>query len=568
LLLAFARAKVNDSYLVFAGDGPLKPALEEEAARLGILERVRFLGFVNQSSLPAVYSAADLLILPSEHEPFAVVVNEAMLCGCAVAVSDRVGARFDLVRPGENGFVFRCGEIEELAGILREALADRPRLRQMGAAARERMRDWSPAQNIEAFLSAMEKAVSRKGARHDTPVARRGHSESKRAVKLLIYSHFFTPSIGGVEAIIESLAGGLSELRRPDGDKEFDILLVTQTSTENSQEDRRLGFQVVRRPGLLGLWRLVGQAQTVLVAGPAMLPMILALLRRKRLLVGHHGYQAVCPNGLLFHHPTQRPCVGHFRAGRYLECLRCNAFIENRRKSISLLLLTFPRRALCQIAALNLPVSRHVANRIDLPRCRVTPNGVADTYFSGGALRGLTPEGDAVSIAYIGRLVVEKGVHVLIEAAGILKGRRRRFHVDILGDGPERSRLQEMAGKLNLRGEVSFHGFRRGAELEDVMKNAQVTVIPSIWEDVAPLAALEHMMHGRMIVASDIGGLAELVGETALKFAPGDAEGLAERIEQVLQKPELIRELGKLARERALAEYALPRTIERYRELL
>jgi glycosyltransferase involved in cell wall biosynthesis len=167
LLCAFARAAVSDlptqagAYLVFAGDGPLKAALEEEARRLGVSERVRFLGFVNQTALPAVYSAADLLVLPSEYEPFAVVVNEAMLCGCAVAVSDRVGARYDLVHPGENGFVFRCGDIEELAAILREVLPDRARLQQMGAAARERMRKWSPAQNIEALVGAVARAVSR-----------------------------------------------------------------------------------------------------------------------------------------------------------------------------------------------------------------------------------------------------------------------------------------------------------------------------------------------------------------------------------------------------------------------
>ncbi len=386
-------------------------------------------------------------------------------------------------------------------------------------------------------------------------------------MKVLIYSHFFAPSIGGVETIIESLAHGLAELRAPSGNREFDVTLVTQTPAGHPQDSPQ-GFRVIRRPGLLSLWQLVGEAETVLVAGPAMLPMVLALVRRKRLLVGHHGYQAICPNGLLFHHPTQRPCVGHFHAGRYLECLHCNASSENWRKNLSLLLLTFPRRALCRMAALNLPVSRYVASRVELPRCRVAANGVADLYFPTDAFRGQIPERDVASIAYIGRLVIEKGVHVLIEAARILKSRGRRFHIDIIGDGPERSRLQEMASQLDVREEVSFRGFRRGADLEESLKNVCVTVIPSIWEDVAPLAALEHMMHGRLIMASDIGGLAELVGDTALKFAPGDAQGLAERIERVLQQPELIRSLGKLARERALAEYTLRRTIERYRELL
>jgi glycosyltransferase involved in cell wall biosynthesis len=162
VLRAFAQADVPNSYLIFAGEGPLRKSLEEEAQVLGVAHRVRFLGFVNQSRLPDVYQAADILVLPSEHEPFGVVVNEAMLCGRPVIVSDRVGAKYDLVREGETGFVYPCGDIEALAQILREVLPDRERLRKMGEAARKRMETWSPRENIEAFVQAVEKAVQRK----------------------------------------------------------------------------------------------------------------------------------------------------------------------------------------------------------------------------------------------------------------------------------------------------------------------------------------------------------------------------------------------------------------------
>jgi glycosyltransferase involved in cell wall biosynthesis len=148
-----------DAYLVYAGDGPLRPELEALARRLDVAERVRFLGFVNQSRLPGVYSASDLLVVPSEYEPFGVVVNEAMLCGCAVVVSDRVGAGADLVRTGENGFVVRCGDLEALAGVLREALRDRERLQRMGQVAKERMATWSPRENIEGQIRAIEQAL-------------------------------------------------------------------------------------------------------------------------------------------------------------------------------------------------------------------------------------------------------------------------------------------------------------------------------------------------------------------------------------------------------------------------
>src|SRR5208283_3098185 len=64
LLRAFGRAKVPNSLLVFAGEGPLRSELESEAAALQIAERVYFLGFVNQSQLPSVYTASDLMVLP------------------------------------------------------------------------------------------------------------------------------------------------------------------------------------------------------------------------------------------------------------------------------------------------------------------------------------------------------------------------------------------------------------------------------------------------------------------------------------------------------------------------
>jgi glycosyltransferase involved in cell wall biosynthesis len=168
VLKAFAQANVQDSYLIFAGDGNLRSELEAESESLGIKNRVKFLGFVNQSQLPSIYRSADLFILPSEYEPFGVVVNEAMLCGCPVIVSDKVGAGYDLVRSGENGFVYSCGDINALAKILQEVLPDHQRLQKMGAAATERMQSWSPKENIEAIIQALEKSLPTKMILNDS----------------------------------------------------------------------------------------------------------------------------------------------------------------------------------------------------------------------------------------------------------------------------------------------------------------------------------------------------------------------------------------------------------------
>jgi glycosyltransferase involved in cell wall biosynthesis len=162
VLEAFTRANVPNSHLVFAGDGPLRSALEKRSHELGVSERVRFLGFVNQSQLPSVYRAADLLVLPSLFEPFGLVVNEAMCCGRPVAVSDCVGAKYDLVREKETGYVFPAGDVDALAAILREFFADPEKRDRMGHEARQRMATWSPREYVEGLVRAVELAVGNK----------------------------------------------------------------------------------------------------------------------------------------------------------------------------------------------------------------------------------------------------------------------------------------------------------------------------------------------------------------------------------------------------------------------
>jgi glycosyltransferase involved in cell wall biosynthesis len=177
LLRAFAKAGLSNALLVFAGEGPLRAQLQAEADTLGVASRVRFLGFLNQSHLPAVYTSADLMVLPSEYEPFAVVVNEAMCCGCAVAASDRVGAARDLVTPVAPQFVFPCGDIDALARLLKDAFADRSRLKSVACAALTQIQSWSPERNIAATLDAVRIAVARAGRSHSEP---RSESPSPR----------------------------------------------------------------------------------------------------------------------------------------------------------------------------------------------------------------------------------------------------------------------------------------------------------------------------------------------------------------------------------------------------
>lgn len=160
VLRAFARVNVKGTYLVFAGEGPMRANLESTAKSLGVADRVRFLGFVNQSALPSVYCSADLFILPSEYDPCPAVVCEAMLCGCPVVLSDEIRGRFDLVRNGETGFIYPSGNIDALARILSNALADRNKLNELGRAAVTRMETWSPRENVDGTVRALKQACN------------------------------------------------------------------------------------------------------------------------------------------------------------------------------------------------------------------------------------------------------------------------------------------------------------------------------------------------------------------------------------------------------------------------
>jgi glycosyltransferase involved in cell wall biosynthesis len=161
LLQAFAKAQVSNSKLIFAGEGPLRAELETEAQKLGIAERTMFLGFVNQSRLPALYKLVDMMVLPSTYEPFAVVVNEAMCCGCPVMASDQVGAARDLVLPVAPDFVFPAGNVDALTGRLAAAAQNRERLPVLREASLAYIKTWSPERNMEATIEAIETAVKR-----------------------------------------------------------------------------------------------------------------------------------------------------------------------------------------------------------------------------------------------------------------------------------------------------------------------------------------------------------------------------------------------------------------------
>jgi glycosyltransferase involved in cell wall biosynthesis len=88
--------------------------------------------------------------------------------------------------------------------------------------------------------------------------------------------------------------------------------------------------------------------------------------------------------------------------------------------------------------------------------------------------------------------------------------------------------------------------------------------MPSVWEDVAPLVAIEQMMRGKLVIASDIGGLGEEVADAGIVFPAGDVAALANCMSHVIEMPETALDLGRAARLRALDLFNSDRMVERH----
>lgn len=140
--------------LLLAGDGPLRAQLEALAGQYapGV---VNFLGFRNQTELPALYDLCDVFVLPSKFEPWGLVVNEVMNAGKPVIVSDQVGCGPDLVKPGENGDVFRVGDVEDLCARLRPWLSETALRKSGGERSLEIINRWSFEEDLAGLQAAL-----------------------------------------------------------------------------------------------------------------------------------------------------------------------------------------------------------------------------------------------------------------------------------------------------------------------------------------------------------------------------------------------------------------------------
>jgi glycosyltransferase involved in cell wall biosynthesis len=145
--------------IAVAGSGPQKRELERRSDELGV--RLYLLGDLSQEAVAEAYVAADVFALLSLHEPWGVVVNEAAASGLPLVLSDRVGAAYDLLRDGENGFLVPAEDVAATAAAL-QRLANDPALRQRaGSRSQELVAGWGYGPSVENFLAAVREATAR-----------------------------------------------------------------------------------------------------------------------------------------------------------------------------------------------------------------------------------------------------------------------------------------------------------------------------------------------------------------------------------------------------------------------
>ena len=195
-------------------------------------------------------------------------------------------------------------------------------------------------------------------------------------------------------------------------------------------------------------------------------------------------------------------------------------------------------------------VAREIAARgLPIKSLRVIPNGVDLDRF--------VPSGSSSTdqyILFVGRLVVQKGVDVALQAFSVLLRRCPHVRLIVVGDGSLALYFQRVARYLGLSSQVSFVGWKTGQSLVRLYQGAEVVVMPSFYEPFG-IVVLEAMACGRPVVATRTGGLAEVVedGVNGFLVPPGDYLRLAQRIAALLLDPNRAATFGEAARQRALA---------------
>lgn len=280
---------------------------------------------------------------------------------------------------------------------------------------------------------------------------------------------------------------------------------------------------------------------------PLLSPSVFDVCRQKRVpaVVTLHNYRTICTGGMLLRDGRVcHKCLEHGHVwGVAHRCYRgslpgslASAYMiaQHQRRG------TWTRPGLRLIALTQFARSLFIQAGFDGGRIDVKPNFMADP-------RAPDPAEPRAGLLYVGRLSREKGLSVLLDAVA-----GTGIPLRIVGEGPERVALEARAA-----GQVTFLGALSRVDVLREMAKAEALVVPSLWYEGFPMVVVEAFAQGTPVIASEIGGLAEVVsaGRTGVLVPPGDAAALRQRIGDVLGAPDRAA-WGKAARATYLELYA------------
>jgi glycosyltransferase involved in cell wall biosynthesis len=171
-------------------------------------------------------------------------------------------------------------------------------------------------------------------------------------------------------------------------------------------------------------------------------------------------------------------------------------------------------------------------------------------------------------LLYTGRLAGEKGIPVLFESLRMLQSEEYDFELTLVGDGPDRQALKEMARQMGIADRVVFAGFASQEGVRDHLRQSDIFILPSFAEGV-PVSLMEAMACGVPVIATYVGGVVELVqdGATGQVVYAGDPNSLKQAIVRYLDDAALCERVSRMGRERVVADFNLDREIDKLAEL-
>lgn len=296
-------------------------------------------------------------------------------------------------------------------------------------------------------------------------------------MKILLGSHHFFPSTGGIETASNLLAHEFLAFGH-------EVRVITQTEGNGN-----FPFPVVRRPGALELLRQVRWCEVFLQNNISLRTLWPLLFVRRPLFIAHQTWITNSDGSTVWQHRLKRFVL------RY---------------------------------ATSFAISRAIAEQLPGPSIQVG-NPYDDKVF-----KNLPPELRPTELIFVGRLVSDKGASLLLEAMALLESKPR---MTIAGDGPERGPLEKQAVDLDLQSRVEFVGSQTSGELAKLLRQHRILVVPSRWQEPFGIVALEGIACGCVVVGSAEGGLAEAIGPCGVTFPNGDARALANALSRLLEDP-------------------------------